>query len=193
MNKICSVCNETKDKSEFYIVGKTKKGVDRFNPKCKTCVLEYNRRKYNENESYRKKRKESAKALMEDPIKKAMAIERSINFYKSVSGRAKTLYKGAKRRASVYDEFDVSVEWIEKKLERGYCELTRLPFDFLPHPKYAKNPYSPSIDRIDSTKGYTKENVRIVLWQVNLMRGEMTDEEVELICKKFIERNKLNE
>jgi len=68
----------------------------------------------------------------------------------------------------------------------GCCEITGIPFDFEPHKIYSKNPYSPSIDRIDSSKGYTKQNVRIVLWQVNLMRGEISDEEIIVICKKFI-------
>lgn len=31
------------------------------------------------------------------------------------------------------------------------------------------NPYSPSLDRIDTSRGYTKDNVRLVVYAVNIM------------------------
>jgi len=192
VNKVCKTCGIEKDVSYFYKNGTLSNGANRIHPSCKLCVLEYGRKMYANNEEYKIKRKIRAKKCSEDPIKKAESKERSSSFYKSISGRAKTLYKGACRRSEQYENFDITCDWIEDKLKIGFCEITGFSFDFSPHNRYSKNPYSPSIDRIDSTKGYTKDNVRIVLWQVNLMRGEMNDDEILLICEKFIEgvRNK---
>jgi len=183
--KYCSICGLEKELSEYYVV-ENKGGVVRHDSRCKECVKEYNR-KYSSSPEQREKRRQRSIKYSSDPENKVRQSLRSQNFYKSVSGRAKTLFKSAQRRSVQYSEFDISVEWIQEKLEKGVCEITGIPFDFEPHPVYDKNPFSPSIDRRDSTKGYTKENTRIVLWQVNLMRGEMLDEEIIEICKKVVE------
>ena len=36
---------------------------------------------------------------------------------------------------------------------------------------------------VSHSLGYTKENTRIVIWQYNLMKGELTDSELLDICK----------
>ena len=46
-----------------------------------------------------------------------------------------------------------------------------------------------SLDRIDSKKGYIDGNVRWLLWKVNRMKWDMTDEELYEICQ-IIMRNK---
>lgn len=40
---------------------------------------------------------------------------------------------------------------------------------------------SPSIDRIDSTKGYTKDNVQIISWKANRIKGYASVEELEVL------------
>ncbi len=46
-----------------------------------------------------------------------------------------------------------------------------------------------SLDRIDNTKGYVEGNVRWLLWKVNRMKWDMTDDELYNICDLII-RNK---
>ena len=41
---------------------------------------------------------------------------------------------------------------------------------------------SPSVDRLDPTKGYVKDNVRIVSWRANKLKGDATPEELEKIA-----------
>jgi len=77
-------------------------------------------------------------------------------------------------------------------LEIGKCELTGLPFDFIPSKNSFRNLYSPSLDRIDSSKGYTKDNVRIVLSSVNCALGEYTDEEMLPILEAMVKGIKKN-
>jgi len=71
-------------------------------------------------------------------------------------------------------------------LKAGRCQLTDLPFDFTPANKTSTNPYAPSLDRIDSQKGYTKENCRVVLSMVNFALGENDDETALPILKALV-------
>ncbi len=48
---------------------------------------------------------------------------------------------------------------------------------------------SPSLDRIDSTLGYTKSNVIIVSWKVNAIKNNANIEEMVLIVKNFYKTN----
>ena len=42
---------------------------------------------------------------------------------------------------------------------------------------------SPSLDRIDSTKGYTKNNVQIISWKANRIKAYATVVELETVVK----------
>lgn len=42
---------------------------------------------------------------------------------------------------------------------------------------------TPSIDRIDCTKGYIKGNVRIVSWWANRLKSNLTLEQIEALYK----------
>lgn len=83
-------------------------------------------------------------------------------------GRAYQLVSDAKKRALKRErDFNVELENIQAIIEEGTCQLTGLKFDLSPGQNGRQNAYAPSIDRIDSKKGYTKENTRVVLWAVN--------------------------
>lgn len=43
-----------------------------------------------------------------------------------------------------------------------------------------------SLDRIDSSKGYTEDNVQWVTIQANLSKHTMTMEELKLFCRKVL-------
>lgn len=187
--KQCKTCKEIKDTSEFYGVGKLKDNSLRFHHSCKLCVLEYNRTLYKSNPKYQEKRKiqnqnRSNESLIKDK-------ERASSFYKSIHGRVLTLLKSANRRADNFQQpCDLDYDFIYTKLKKGICEVTGITFD-LNKPKITvKNPYAPSIDRIDSSIGYTKHNTRLVIWQYNAMKGEISDNDLLNLCKIILERNK---
>ena len=48
---------------------------------------------------------------------------------------------------------------------------------------------TPSIDRIDATKGYTKENVAVISWRANHLKNNATEEELAAIVN-YIHRMK---
>jgi len=47
---------------------------------------------------------------------------------------------------------------------------------------YGKRPYSPSVDRIDNTKGYHKDNVAIISYRANVIKSDGTPEEHRAIA-----------
>lgn len=57
----------------------------------------------------------------------------------------------------------------------NHCEVTGLPFVHDPE-GYRRRPFAPSIDRIDSSIGYTFSNVRIVCCCVNAALNEWGDD-----------------
>lgn len=58
--------------------------------------------------------------------------------------------------------------------------------------KVRSNPNSPTLDRIDNSKGYTKSNVRIISYRANSLKSNSTDEELVALGKDASERLKPN-
>jgi hypothetical protein len=48
---------------------------------------------------------------------------------------------------------------------------------------YTREEYSPSLDRIDSSKGYTKDNIQVISWRANRIKNDSTPEELMMIAK----------
>lgn len=64
-------------------------------------------------------------------------------------------------------------EILEKLVEcDGFCVVTGEPFNLSSTGDIAtSNPYMPSLDQIVPGKGYTKENVQVVVWWFNAAKG----------------------
>jgi hypothetical protein len=89
------------------------------------------------------------------------------------------------RSASLRREFDLSHEWLIAELERcDYrCTLTGIPFQADRIDGKRANPFAPSIDRIDNSRGYTPDNVRLVLTSVNLALSDFGLDHLDEICR----------
>ena len=82
----------------------------------------------------------------------------------------KQMFKSAKKRASIKDrEYSITCdqEQLIVKRANGFCELTRISFAEKVDAEWFRNPFAPSLDRIDSSKGYEFENVRVVIYAIN--------------------------
>ena len=101
---------------------------------------------------------------------------------------ASLLFRAAKLRAKKKDwPFNLTKDWIETKIEAGTCEVTGLSFDLAPSKKYFKNPWAPSLDRVDSFGGYTKDNCRIVVSIYNHAAGQWGDDILMVMIKALID------
>jgi hypothetical protein len=104
--------------------------------------------------------------------------------YKStMRGKAIAMFHGTKVGRRFRDGNELTVEWILNKLQTGTCEVTSLPFTYSLN---ARNPWSPSLDRIDPNLGYTLDNTRVVLWIYNASKNVFTDADVLLMAQALV-------
>lgn len=79
--------------------------------------------------------------------------------------------------------FDLTYEWGEKRWT-GFCELTGIPFS--PRRGASSSIFSPSLDKIIPAKGYVQTNCRFILFGVNNLKHDGTDEEMYMVAKSLI-------
>ena len=80
-------------------------------------------------------------------------------------------------------ECTLTVEWIEQRLLQGVCEVTGIAFEM----KGDRRPFMPSIDRIDSGKGYTPDNCRVVLWIINAAKQALPEDDFQSALRQVAE------
>lgn len=100
----------------------------------------------------------------------------------------RNLLIGTARRAKINNlPFELTDAWAKARWT-GYCELTGIPFAS-PEQRtgYKNRNFSPSIDKIIPTLGYTVANSRIILWAINSLKRDGTDEQMYCIAKALIE------
>lgn len=108
--------------------------------------------------------------------------------------RAKTLYSGAKQRAKIKNiPFDLTVVWIYDKLLAGKCEVTGIEFVIKSYSSRLKNgyekihPFAPSLDQIQPSAGYTKDNVQLVCDQFNKFKNDKDTLHTYKIAKAYVD------
>lgn len=87
------------------------------------------------------------------------------------------LYAAAKRRptkdiATVDDLMEMF------NLQEGRCAVSGMEMDWASNRGGKKLPTSMSLDRIDGNRGYEKNNLRLVCWQVNLFKNCWNDDQM---------------
>lgn len=161
--KVCTRCNNVKSIDSFY------KGTASFGKMswCKQCSNEY-KKKYN----------------AEHYVERRQTLDKWR--YESIIGRSQSLMNAARRRASVKNlEFSLTKERIYFALRMGLCEVTKIPFQMERDVtiKTSRHPFSPSIDRKDPFRGYTDDNIQIVVSIYNLGKSQFSDEQFLNFCK----------
>lgn len=118
-------------------------------------------------------------------LRKALAAAAKANT--RYNGRDKvfaTIIRKCKQRKK---EFDLTIEFLGELWDRqgGECALSNIPLD-LDSTSFVT---MPSIDRIDSKKGYVVGNVQFVSCSINLAKSSMGDDRVHellrLVCQHY--------
>lgn len=135
-------------------------------PQCRPCANEY-----------MKKRREAA---LENGISKQDVY----NYKWRVNNPEKYLLQTSKSRAKKLGmEFDIDESDV---VIPDKCPILGLPlFIRQGSAGSGKNPNNPSLDRIDSNKGYIKGNVRVVSWRANDLKKDGTLEEFKMIVENY--------
>jgi hypothetical protein len=144
MDKQCSKCMEIKSENDFY---KSQRGS-----RCKDCIL-IGTRNYK-----RKKRLDPEHRKKEGILQK----ERRVRLWQN------TLIHDSKHRKI---ENTLTIDDVNKMFDdqNGLCYWFGVPL--IPSNK-SKHPQQPSLDRLDTSKGYTKDNVVLCCYSANIGRNE---------------------
>lgn len=114
--------------------------------------------------------------------------------YANPLGRAKQMFANAKCRSKRDGlTFTVMLEQIYFAVLLGVCPKTGFRFDLTPTKKGYINPLSPSIDRIDPTKGYEFDNVQIVCTMFNMGKSDQNEVDFIATCIAVAQMNTNNQ
>ncbi|MBO6282806.1 MAG: hypothetical protein J6M63_02625, partial [Pseudobutyrivibrio sp.] len=91
------------------------------------------------------------------------------------------IWKKAKDRALKYGmDFDIEEADI---VIPDMCPILEVPLEFGTKGNYE---YTPSIDRIDNSKGYVKGNIQIISKKANSMKNSASLDELRKFCKNVL-------
>lgn len=123
---------------------------------------------------------------MVKPKKKASKPQHNKNIEISdveVAKKLINIYQSAMDRKL---EFGLSFESVKNLLRHQTCYYTGRKFE-------SEGPYSRSIDRVDSAKGYIEGNVVSCTIDINGKKSNLSDDEIELLYKKIVLPKKTKE
>ena len=109
--------------------------------------------------------------------------------YPDIDKKIQKMLSRSKARAKKKGmEHTITPSVVMKKLlaSGGRCQVTGTPLVYDRSSEYRANPFQPSIDRIDSSNGYTSENIRIVCYGVNMAMSEWGEEIFSIFAKNYV-------
>lgn len=154
---ICRTCGLYKDIDQFQLNSQNTARLGR-STQCKKCVADY-----------KKAARTNSKNI-------------DINTYLgSLLNGCKTRVRKTKNRRNL--QFDIDLEFLIDLYNKqsGLCALTNLQMSTIVGK--GKHSTNISIDRIDSNKGYTKDNIQLVCAYVNIMKSDKSIEELKYFCQ----------
>lgn len=106
---------------------------------------------------------------------------------KYISG---VMFQGIKNAARSRNlKFDLDIDYLTKlvDLQNSKCALSGIKLEFAKNAKdHQIGKTTASLDRIDSSKGYTKDNVQWTHKWVNIMKWDFNEIEFYSFCKKVV-------
>lgn len=175
-NKYCSKCKTTKPVDDFQVLRSAKDGRHSW---CSLCYNAYRREK-GYNSKYRSADYSRSRRAW-DPHRK------------TIRGRASVLLSSAMKRAISKDlEFDLDLDWVAEKLDPMVCEATGITLSMEIPDGHRIGRRSPSLDRIDSTKGYTKDNTQITCVMYNQAKSDSCHEDVVAMARSLMKKEKVS-
>lgn len=159
--KTCNRCKEEKLLSEFSVNSKAK---DRLQYRCRACDVKYQAQRRDANkDQFAEYSREYQRGRRQD-----------------FDYRLQMLINASKQRAKLNDrKHNINVEDIKAIYPvDGCCPIFGLKLEFN---GAGFRDSSPSIDRIDSTKGYTRDNIQVISWKANRIKGASSLQDLEMM------------
>lgn len=169
-------CNECKRFLPLSAFGHhcKKNGKRYINSCCKECMVKRVKDSPNREEAMLRSNMNKKARMQNDPEYREHIKSIGRKYENSERGILMTLLSNAKRRASLFNlEYNLSIEDISLPEK---CPILGIP---LKKGNVGGDKCSPSLDRIDPTKGYIKGNVQVISRLANAMKNNATPEELK--------------
>lgn len=196
-SKYCSRCQKYKTFDNFT---KDKKRQYNLSLYCRDCNREIskiirkrnNKQRTEYNRKYRNLNRDKYNEWEREYYRKNSTkhLQKSKKWRDTVKGTFRFMHLSAKQRAKRKKlEYSLSVDVLIliSESQNNQCSLTGIPFDLKSSHEYRVRPFAPSIDRIDNSKGYTLDNIRIVCIIVNKAKNEYSQEIFDNMCRARVE------
>jgi len=165
----CTTCKEEKELTDFYSNGCYFDGIKKYRSKCKSCILK-------------------KLAINNDKIYKTRCEKRSSSYKNFITG---ILNHANKRKQNLGFNIDIGFLLNLYESQEGKCAISGEEMTYLAGA--GRRCTNISIDRIDSSKGYTRDNVQFVCDIVNVMKQQLTKSELLFWCNKIVKKSKNDE
>lgn len=168
-SKICYKCRESKLLDCFYDNKTMADGKDSY---CRKCRYSYHReRKDVVNSQRRIKMTTNPEHRAKELLKKKESYTKNIET---------ALLTRARRRARVFG-FEFNIDITDIKVP-DICPILEVPIKVGTKNNYL---FSPSLDRVDNTKGYIKGNIKVISMLANSMKNTADNELLYRFCKNL--------
>lgn len=165
--KKCNKCEEEKDLIDFNKNSYRSDGID---SQCKACRKAYKTTRREKDNITRKLNRNKNKDIVN--IKQKEYARNNPEWY---------LLQKAKERSKIKN-LDFNIEINDITIPE-YCPILEIKLVKGTSKNYQ---YSPSIDRIDSSKGYVKGNIRVISALANTMKNSASKELLETFSKNIL-------
>lgn len=163
--KRCPKCGHNKPATtRFFSPVQSRQGRTGLQSWCRTCCTNYKKLKYRIN-----------------PVD-SKAYSKACQETYRLKHPERILYNGAKGRAKKHNHiFKLKIEDI---IIPKVCPYFGIPL-VVELNRSGPVDNAPTIDRIDATKGYTKDNIEVISWRANIIKSFGTAEEHEKIAARM--------
>lgn len=177
--KPCKKCQQSKPLNEFV---RSRNYADGYTNKCKVCSNKYVTEWYLRNPD---------KAKFKQQTTNRQSTGNRHQLSETINYRARQLFCAARTRAkNTNRSFTITIEHIEHMLELGVCAGSGIPLDMsLNRKRTFRNPFSPSLDRRNSRKGYDPDNVQIVCSMFNMGKSDYNELDYIAQCVAVAKRH----
>lgn len=101
----------------------------------------------------------------------------------------KLMYLSKMRSKQRNLEFNIDLNFVKKLAETDTCAVTGIKFDY--NPNWHRNPFGPSIDRINIQEGYNKKNCILTIWAYNSGKAHYDERDLYYMCKQYLKFNNI--
>lgn len=170
---------------------KSKIDKDGYRVNSKEYEKQYREQNKQKRKQYRQQNKEKISQRQKEYSSRPEIKKRINELTKKYNKTPKGLYNHYNVKAKKREiNFTLTREWFEEQMTKP--EFNTCYYSGVEFVNESNHPYSRSLDRISSTKGYTADNVRWVCRKLNSWKSDLTLDEIAIMFNAMAKHHNIN-